>query len=71
MRSTDRWLSVSEAVDVLGRSASGIRGLIRERKLHAVQHVEGGKYQIRLSECERYLNEIETGQLSPAEATAA
>jgi excisionase family DNA binding protein len=58
MRSSDRWLSVSEAVAVLGRSASGIRGLIREGKLIAVQHVEGGKYQIRLSECERYLNDI-------------
>lgn len=64
MQNTDRWLSVSEAVQVLGRSASGIRGLIRDGKLLAVQHVDGGKYQIRLSECDRYLAELEAGTLA-------
>lgn len=60
MRNTDKWLSVTEATDVLGLSQSGIRGLIREGRIKAVQHTEGGKYRIRESECERYLTEIET-----------
>lgn len=60
MRITDKWLSVTEATEVLGLSASGIRGLIREGRIKAVQLTEGGKYRIRESECDRFLAEIET-----------
>lgn len=59
MNSSDEWLSVTEAVRVLGRSQSGIRTLIRTKQIKAVRHAEGGKYQIRLSECQRYLAELE------------
>lgn len=68
MRGSDKWLSVTEATEVLGLSPSGIRNLIRDGRLHAVQHVEGGKYRIRESECERYLAEIETGTLAAPQA---
>lgn len=66
MRGSDKWLSVTEATEVLGMSPSGIRNLIRDGRLHAVQHVEGGKYRIRESECERYLAEIESAPVSSA-----
>lgn len=66
MRSTDRWLSVAEATQVIGRSASGVRGLIRDGKLQAVQHVPGGKYQVRESECERYMADLESSHLAVA-----
>jgi len=65
VRNTDRWLSVTEASEVLGMSPSGVRGLIRTERIKAVQHVPGGKYRIRESECERYLAEIETGTAAP------
>lgn len=64
MRNTDRWLSVTEASEVLGMSQSGIRGLIRAKRIKAVQHAEGGKYRIRESECERYLADLEAGTLT-------
>ena len=53
--SDDRWLSVEEAKDVIGASASSVRGLIRDRKIAAIQHAPGGKYRVRHSECLRYL----------------
>lgn len=64
MRSSDRWLSVVEASQVIGKSTSGTRGLIREGKLRAVQHTPGGKYVVRESECDRYLAELEAGTLA-------
>lgn len=59
MTSSDKWLSVTEAVSVLGRSQSGIRTLIRTKQIKAVRHAPGGKYQIRESECLRYMAELE------------
>jgi len=59
VNSSDKWLSVTEAAPVLGRSQSGVRVLIRTNQIKAVQHVAGGKYQIRESECYRYLAELE------------
>ena len=62
--SDDRWLSVEEAKDVIGASASSVRGLIRDGKITAIQHAAGGKYRIRYSECARYLSSLTT--TSPA-----
>lgn len=59
MNSSDKWLSVTEAAPVLGRSPSGVRTMIRTKQIKAVRHAEGGKYQIRESECQRYLAELE------------
>lgn len=59
MNESDKWLSVTEAVPVLGRSKSGIRTMIRNKEIKAVRHTPGGKYQMRLSECMRYLAELE------------
>lgn len=60
MRNSDKWLSVTEATEVLGKSATGIRNLIRDGLLAGRQDVPGGKYVIRESECARYLAERET-----------
>ena len=60
MPSTDRWLSVAEAAPVIGVSPSKVRGLIRAKKLHAIQDTEGGKLRTRESECLRYLATLET-----------
>jgi len=69
---TDRWLSVTEAAPVLGKSPSGVRDLIRTGRIKGMQHVAGGKYHIRESECERYLAAVEAGTLTePAPVPAA
>lgn len=66
LNTTDKWLSVTEASVFLGKSPSGVRALIRERRLNARQDVPGGKYVMRLSECERYLAEIESAPVPSA-----
>lgn len=60
MRTTDRWLSVAEAAEVLGMSPSGVRQRIRDGVITARQHVPGGKYVIRESECDRYAATLDT-----------
>jgi excisionase family DNA binding protein len=56
---TDRWLSVAEAAPRIGRSPSATLVLIRKKAIKAIRHTPGGKYQIRESECDRYLAELE------------
>ena len=66
MRNSDEWLSVTEVARRIGRSQSGVRALIREGKLVGKQHVAGGKWQVRESECDRYEAELESGVLTAA-----
>lgn len=66
MRSTDRWLSVAEAAEVLGMSPSGVRQRIRNGVIAARQHTPGGKYVIRESECDRYAATLDTAPLVTA-----
>lgn len=60
MTNSDQWLSVKEATEVIGGSTSSLRNLIRDGKIEAVQHVPGGKFHVRLSECLRYLDSRKT-----------
>lgn len=60
MRSTDKWLSVTEAGELLGLSPSGVRQRIYSGDLKARQHTPGGKYVIRESECDRYAADLES-----------
>ena len=64
MTTKDEWLPVTEVARRIGASASTVRGLIRDQKLHAVRHTLGGKYVVRESECDRYLAELEAGTLA-------
>lgn len=66
MRSTDEWLSVTELARKLGVSASTVRGLIHSGRLHAVRHTEGGRWQTRESECDRYLAALESSNFASA-----
>ena len=68
MPATDEWLPVTEVARRIGASTSTVRGLIRAKRLRAVQRTEGGKYVVRESECARYLAEVETDQPVPAAA---
>ena len=60
----DEWLAVIEAAPLLGCSPSKVRGLIWDGRIKASQHTPGGKYQIRRSECDRYLAELESRSLT-------
>lgn len=66
MTTKDEWLPVTEVARRIGVSPSGVRGLIRDQKIRAVQHTPGGKYVVRESECDRYLIELEAGTLAAA-----
>lgn len=65
----DEWLSVAQAAPVIGASPSKIRGLIWAGALKASQHTPGGKFQLRRSECDRYVAELEARTLNADSAT--
>lgn len=67
MRSSDEWLSVSEAARYIGRSPSTVRNLIKGKKIRALQPEGGGWFQVSTSECDRYLESI---QYTPEPALA-
>ena len=66
--SEDRWLRLSVVAARLGCSTETARQLILGRYLKGRQRRPRGAWEVRESECERYLAEIETGTAAPQPA---
>jgi len=69
----DRWLRLSAVAARIGRSRETARQLVVGGSIKGVRHSPRGAWQVRESECDRYVADLESGTLTaePASVPAA
>lgn len=60
----DRWLRISAVAVRVGRSREATRQLVVGGIIRGSRHNPRGAWQVRESECERYLADLEAGTLA-------
>ncbi len=71
MATTTDGLSTAEVASRLGVDPTTVRNMVRDGRLHAFRPSGAKRGMYRIPESEVVRHQIETGQLVPAEATAA